>query len=312
MSGVRANPETMTDTEVETTLREIRERVRAEVGAATRGATVPARDAVDAGDAGDANGAQTDSLARLDVNLATAERAWSRLPPLVSNRRGWPARLELWVKRKIKRAAHWFTWEQVNFNSAVYHALRDTRAALEDSQRRLEASQQQLEASRRQLADVQAALEAAVRAESQARARSAAEIEARVAASVASSEARVTSAVASAVASSEANVAAAEARGAEELRSLAAALESRLDSGDARLSEAVATLRQESAASHEGLRGELSAELRERVEHVLEEQRVSIRQLALEAGERAVMHERARRRVEQRLEEISKAVISDK
>ncbi len=127
--------------EVEQTLREIRERVRAESQALARrdadatregnGASVgdtaatPARD-----EAGEA-------FARMEANLATAERAHAKLPPLQSNRAGVAARAELWVKRKIKRALHWFTWEQVNFNAAAYHALADALAALKAHDRRL-------------------------------------------------------------------------------------------------------------------------------------------------------------------------------
>ena len=67
-----------------------------------------------------------EALARLDSYLTVTSRAWDRLPPTVSNRSGSVAGLELWVKRQIKRATHWFTWEQINFNAAVHHALRDS------------------------------------------------------------------------------------------------------------------------------------------------------------------------------------------
>jgi len=77
-------------------------------------------------------------MARLDSYLAVTARAWDRLPPLASNRSGSSARLELWVKRQIKRATHWFTWEQINFNAAVHHALRDSLQALSGLERALE------------------------------------------------------------------------------------------------------------------------------------------------------------------------------
>ena len=122
----------MVDLEVEKTLREIRERVRAEAAAGgEEAAQAPARGAeLSTLDAPPSASGVSSALGRLEVNVATAERARSRLPPLLSNRKGWPARLELWVKRQIKRATHWYTWEQVNYNAAVYHALRDTHAAL--------------------------------------------------------------------------------------------------------------------------------------------------------------------------------------
>ena len=53
-------------------------------------------------------------------------RAWSRLPPVESDRRGAAARLEVWVKRQLRRATNWLTWEQINFNAAVSDALRLT------------------------------------------------------------------------------------------------------------------------------------------------------------------------------------------
>lgn len=127
--------------EVEQTLREIRERVRAESQALARRDASPAREGngASAGDAGarlsrDETG---EAFARMEANLATAERAHAKLPPLQSNRSGLAARAELWVKRKIKRALHWFTWEQVNFNAAAYHALADALAALKVHERRL-------------------------------------------------------------------------------------------------------------------------------------------------------------------------------
>jgi hypothetical protein len=132
----------MADVEVEDTLREIRERVLAasESRAAERadaqtyapeGAAGPPAQA-SAGDAGEA-------LARMGANISTTGRAWSRLPPVLTYRRGALARLELWLKRLVKRAAHWFTWEQVNFNSAAHQALADAREALEAHASALEA-----------------------------------------------------------------------------------------------------------------------------------------------------------------------------
>lgn len=65
------------------------------------------------------------NLSLINSYLTTTARAWDRLPPLMSNRSGLIARLELWLKRGLKRASHWFTWEQVNFNAAAHHAIRD-------------------------------------------------------------------------------------------------------------------------------------------------------------------------------------------
>ena len=118
----------MAETEVESILREIRERVlteqrstRANVPAPVVSAGNGARVSVRA----DSESSAENNLALLNSYLTTTARTWDRLPPLVSNRSGSIARLELWLKRLLKRATHWFTWEQVNFNASVYHALRD-------------------------------------------------------------------------------------------------------------------------------------------------------------------------------------------
>jgi hypothetical protein len=119
----------MADIEVENTLREIRERVLASTPARST-ERAPATAATHNGGSNSAQGAG-DALARMDANLSTTARAWSRLPPVLSYRRGALARFELWLKGLIRRAAHWFTWEQVNFNSAAHNALGDARAALD-------------------------------------------------------------------------------------------------------------------------------------------------------------------------------------
>jgi hypothetical protein len=126
----------MAETEVESILREIRERVisqqRAGHDAAGGAAQLSAGNGAGDSEAsagivlpegGGIRGA--DNLALVRSQLAITARAWDRLPPVVSNRSGLTARLELWVKRLLKRATHWSTWEQVNFNAAVHHALRD-------------------------------------------------------------------------------------------------------------------------------------------------------------------------------------------
>jgi hypothetical protein len=121
----------MADIEVENTLREIRERVLASAPALAA-ERAPAQTATQGGGPHPSQGGDAaEALARMDANLSTTARAWSRLPPLLSNRRGALARLELWLKRIVKRAAHWFTWEQVNFNSAAHNALGDARAAID-------------------------------------------------------------------------------------------------------------------------------------------------------------------------------------
>ena len=52
--------------------------------------------------------------------------------------------------------------------------------------------------------------------------------------------------------------------------------------------------------------GDLGSELRERIQHLLDEQRVCIRQVSLKTSEEAVLAERARRATELRLEELAR------
>jgi hypothetical protein len=63
----------------------------------------------------------TDSVVvkRHFASLSVLDRAWDRLPPLVSKRTGTPAKFELWIKSTLKLALRWLTWEQVNFNAAT-------------------------------------------------------------------------------------------------------------------------------------------------------------------------------------------------
>ncbi len=93
------------------------------------------------------------NLSLINSYLTTTARAWDRLPPVVSNRSGLSARLELWLKRQLKRATRWYAWEQVNFNAAVHHALRDLLPVLL-------AYEAELQKLRARLADAEARNEA--------------------------------------------------------------------------------------------------------------------------------------------------------
>ena len=125
----------MADTDVENILREIRERVYAEQEAAARSA----RDDIDATSPSEGGLEPVDSLPRLESYLTTTARAWDRLPPLVSNRSGTSARFELWLKRHFKRATRWYAWEQINFNAAVHHALKDIGQLLSANEEKIQS-----------------------------------------------------------------------------------------------------------------------------------------------------------------------------
>lgn len=142
----------MADIEVENILREIRERVYAEQEASS-----PAVTSENGSNTSRENGEMgPDELARLESYLTTTARAWDRLPPLVSNRSGTRARFELWLKRHFKRATRWYAWEQINFNAAVHHALRDMLQLLSANQKTIE----NLRAQRSELNTQRAKIEA--------------------------------------------------------------------------------------------------------------------------------------------------------
>lgn len=77
------------------------------------------------------------------------------------------------------------------------------------------------------------------------------------------------------------------------------------------LQERSAALETELAQAREQLskeQGDLRRELSERLQHLLDEQRVCIRQLSLQASEEAVLADRARRATELKLEELARCL----
>lgn len=129
----------MIDEEVEMVLREIRERVisqpPAEPAAARSAPALGNGDGTSQVTLSNASGARSsEALARLNAHLTTTARAWDRLPPMFSNRSGVAARIEVWIKARLKSLSRWFTWEQVNFNAAVHHALGETLQTLSNQE----------------------------------------------------------------------------------------------------------------------------------------------------------------------------------
>jgi hypothetical protein len=230
----------MVDREVESILREIRERVQAEqqeLAAVSHRGQKPAANNSPVISNGERLSESQAALARIEGHLTTTARAWDRLPPLVSNRSGGLARLELWVKRHLKRATRWYAWEQINFNAAVHHALRDmleTFSTFEQQLQQLrtdsEAWAQKFEQTRLELQAQRAQIELQ-RAETESQGR---------------------------------------------MQSLEM---------NARLAE-------------------LAQELRRRDEHLLDEQRVCLKQLSLEISEASTLFDRARRQLESRLDQL--------
>jgi hypothetical protein len=148
----------MAETEVESILREIRERV---ISQQQDKESVAVSSAMTNGSNGarDAEALQRDNetllanLSLIESYLTTTARAWDRLPPLQSNRTGLIARVELWLKRQLKRATRWFTWEQVNFNASVHHALRDLLPILSAQANELRRQREAAEARQTELGD---------------------------------------------------------------------------------------------------------------------------------------------------------------
>lgn len=144
----------MADTEVESILREIRERVLSQQRAnhdvaagSVRSIRTNGENGAGTSAAGGMVGtAAAENLALINSYLTTTARTWDRLPPVVSNRSGLLARLELWLKRRLRSATRWFTWEQVNFNAAVHHALRDMLPLLAAYEQELGKLRAQLDA----------------------------------------------------------------------------------------------------------------------------------------------------------------------
>ena len=85
------------------------------------------------------------------AGLSVMARAWDRLPPVVSNRTGTLARLELWIKEKFRAAFRWFTWEQVNFNAATHQTLLEVVESLKAYEQRLAEITRALDAQREEL-----------------------------------------------------------------------------------------------------------------------------------------------------------------
>jgi predicted nuclease with TOPRIM domain len=107
-----------------------------------------------------------DRLARLETHSRTTLRAWDKLPPLTSKRSGLFARIELWFKRQMRRATHWYAWEQINFNAAVKDTLQDVTAILSHQESEMTNLRSQLAAAtnmKAQLASHLSSYEASLR-----------------------------------------------------------------------------------------------------------------------------------------------------
>jgi ribosome-associated translation inhibitor RaiA len=293
----------MIDEEVETVLREIRERVISQPLAQPSLPEPPP---------GEANGNQhsqsvapaeasalnSAAMARLNAHLTTTARAWDRLPPVFSNRSGTAARIEVWIKARLKIFSRWFTWEQVNFNAAVHHALGETLQALNEQDATIAAGRSKL--GRLQIendalrAEIQT-LGAQLQTQSNESDNQYAEINslrAQLQADAAAARIEVQNQL------RETNALRAELRG--ELESVRIRAE---DQGTG-LQARIETAMNEAATNL----AKLSNEMREREERLENEQRVCFKQLLLETNEAAVSSDRAQQRIGTLIEEMNQRI----
>ncbi len=300
----------MVDEEVENVLRELRERVRAEQGAhasLTTGERHPPDDSHLASYAPEIATPAADALARIEAHLTTTGRAWDRLPPVVSHRTGWLARLELWLKRRFKSVTRWYVWEQINFNASVHHALADTLEALAAGEREFAKLRAEMQAGFKTQQSTFETWSAGFIETQRAEFERWRADDKRWRADVERWRADI---------EMQRNQLIVRLSSVEEL---SAARDAQLSDTQANI---VTQLRDEIAAHADALRREqeihadalrrereermmnLQNELRERDEHLRDEARVTFRQLSLEAGEAAVMQDRARRLMEARLAKL--------
>lgn len=243
--------------------------------------------------------ATAEALARLEAYLMTTARAWDQLPPIVSNRSGGMARLELWIKAKARALARWFTWEQVNFNAAVHHAIRDTRQSLSDHDDALRALRNQLRqetetrqketAARAQEAEALAGDIEEQRAEIHNLRAAADALRVEITAETESQRSLIHNQ------RSEMNLLRAEVKGESEAR--------RIQSADQQTQwQALADAQ---AKEHATELAQLAAQLRESLDKLQSEQRVLFKQVSLESSESAAFQATTRRKLEAVLDELS-------
>ena len=217
---------------------------------------------------------QDEALSRIESHLLVTRRAADRLPPVLTNRHGLLARIEVWIKKASRPLTRWFVWEQINFNRAVNDALVAATAMLQNEARELATLRAQIAAEAHQL-----------RSEVAGRTGQLEQLEARLE----PIEARM-SRLESRIGRLEPQIAQFEPRLAV------------INDNHSRLLAEHTKLAREVVEVVASIRSERDAALAE----FREEQRVCFRQLSLEASESAVLEDRARRELLTRLENLEK------
>ena len=263
--------------DVEAILKEIRNRVVSE----GRASEVTSGSEPSNGSAPHSN--QSESLARVSAHLDVTTRAWDRLPPVFTNRRGTFARLELWLKRMSKPLTRWFTWEQINFNRSIKDALADVVEILR-------ADAQELATLRAQLA-----YEANERREVELRLNA---ILARV-----TEIGEIVSGLTEAGSRFESRQSQLQSQQSQ-LQSAHANLETEHSKLANQVIDLAAQLRAEDQQMKTQQSQDIDKRLSELAAEIKDEQRVCFRQLSLETTESAVLEDRARRELLTRLEKL--------
>lgn len=203
------------------------------------------------------------------ASLTVLARTWDRLPPLVTNRTGAAAKLDLWIKAKLKTAFRWFTWEQINFNAATHQTFKELIESLAAQQQQLSSIQNQLisyEQELRQLTDQVDNLNERLSAAGDQ--------------------------IHAVMNTQETNFGA--------LRAMQASQNEKLEM--LAREYAVDEIKKQ-IESNDRFTG-IVRELKERHEQILDEQRVSFKQLSLELSESQVLQDRARRELDARVSKL--------
>lgn len=289
----------MIDEEVETVLREIRERVTSQPLAETSSGLSPVAINGDQNtemvSLAETTARSSEAIARLNAHLTTTARAWDRLPPVFSNRSGTSSRIEVWIKARLKRFSRWFTWEQINFNAAVHHALIETLKALTEQDAVVARLRSQLSAFENNARIEGEALRGEIQRQRDEIDIHQDEINSLRAQLQADVAARRTDGQNQ---QREANGLRAEIRGGLE------AVRIQSEDQQTELSAKLETAQTEAAKKL----AELAGELRERQNSIENEQRVCFKQLSLETNETAIAGDRALQRLQALLEEMNQRI----
>ena len=211
------------------------------------------------------------------ASLSVLARAWHRLPPLVSQREGSSARLELWLKGKLKRALRWITWEQVNFNAATHQTFLDLIETLGTHEQRLDVSQQELLG---ELKTLQVEITKELNSQRAELALRREQLE-RQQGEIIGQRALIIS--------------------------QRSELETRILDFEKALGVLQNSISEDTQKWINSFREDLLKESRERDERLLDEQRVCFKQLSLELTESQVLQDRARRELDQRVAKMEKS-----